>query len=363
MDRIEALAKLTFEDPKRAAVEADQIHDPTAYGPHGCGIIGTAYRLADRRVAADSVFKSGATLHAPDFEIADLCWHAALLEFDRQNWIAGHKLLDIALWLHGPIGLPGPLDFGLPAILAVRGMFLYARCAAEPGRDRLELLEARADVRRALDLIPDPRAAPRTYLSAILTLAHIAMERGGGYVEAQGLLSQARTQLRRMGIARKSVTGARIDWASALVGAALDGELDEAREALLLGARETLHARGAHIDGARCGIDLALCYLERDEPPWPKLEELALDAYLVLPLCGDAPEAASALLLWREAIQARAVTPAVLGQIAGHVQGTVRPDPALHATTDEWEPLDSDLLRRVKPWEIAKPRAVRRRIA
>jgi hypothetical protein len=364
MGEIELLEKLCFEDPGEAAARAGQIRDPTAYGVRGCAVIGTAYRLVDQRETAEAVFRAGAMLRAPDFDLAELCWRWAALELDRRAWDAGLELLEIASELHGPAGLPGPLDRGLPAVLAVRAFLLYTRHIHEPDRVPLGLLSASADARRAVHLIPDPSAGPRVYLSGILTLALVAIERGGGYVEAQVLLMQARSQLRRMGIPRKSVSGARLDWASAIVRAEIDRELDEVREKQLLGARERLHQCGAHLDAARCGMDLALYHLEREESPWQKLEDLTLDVDLVLP--GEDPAAVAALLLWEEAIRARTMSPAVVGFVAAHVRGLRRPDPALHATNttrDGWKRVDSRLVQRVKPWEIPKPRVIRRRVA
>jgi hypothetical protein len=153
MDRINQLEKLVFEDPGKAATMAAQVRDPTAYGVRGCSVIGTAHLLADHRETAEKIFRAAAELQASDFELADLCRRWALLEFARRRWAEGLAWLDIALELHGPVGLPGSLDRGLPAVLAVRGMFLHARCVKDPSRDRLELLEARADLRRAIDLI------------------------------------------------------------------------------------------------------------------------------------------------------------------------------------------------------------------
>jgi hypothetical protein len=359
--RINRIEKLYLEDPGEAVARAGQIRDPTAYGVHGCTVIGTAYRLADQREAAESVFKAGSMLRAPDFDLAELCWRWAYLELERRAWDAGLELLDMASELHGSAGLPGPLDRGLPAVLAVRAVLLYTRHIHEPGRDPLELLSASADARRAVDLMPDPAAAPRVYLSGIQTLALIAMERAGGHVEAQVLLMQARAHLRRMGIPRNSASGARLDWASAIVRAAIDGELDGVRETQLLGARDRLHQRGAHLDAARCGMDLALHYLEQDEPPWQKLEDLALDVELVRP--GEDPAAEAALLLWGEAIRARTIPPKVVEFVAIHVRGLRCPDPALHATSDGWQRVDAHLVQRVKPWEIPKPRVIRRRVA
>jgi hypothetical protein len=302
---LDALDQLVFEDPQAVLPRVQALADREPQSIRVLATLGTCYRRVGWIQDSEEIFKVGLRLPATPFDRADFLRRFSLLCHDRQEWLEALAKLDEASTLHGTApGLPGPADRGLPALLTCRGMVL--RAAAEAGHPAGCMMESGLAYRAALELLDDPRDAPRTYLAAVQGTAYVSYA-AGLLTPAQDALWRACGLLRKLGILRTTATGVKVEWLTAAIDGDLFGYCPQ-QERALLRVERVLHQKGAVLDAVRAGMERALFELEGDPVPWDDLQN-QVKGYLKLLDWDQTPSEVLAALGWFYQLARRKKTP------------------------------------------------------
>ncbi len=160
---------------------------------------------------------------------------------------------------------------------------------------------------RWIDLFQEPRL--------LVTARHnliFFMTDGGQYQEAEESLAETRRLYLELGERMNLV---RLRWLEGKI-ARERGRLEEA-ETALREARDTFLADHIAIDAALVSLDLAILHLQRGEIS--ALKELAAEMAPIFESGAVYPEAAAAVLLFKQAAEAEQVTRALLDQLASRL--------------------------------------------